>query len=65
MKKIEMTVTFTKEQVNYKDKTTGEAKSFEKLLMVTPNGKSMEIRNDRFNYRVVDYINELIDEKSK
>ena len=52
---IEMTVKFLTEKVNYTDKA-GQQKSFDKLVMETPNGQRMNLKADQFNYRVVDFI---------
>ena len=62
---IEMTVKFTKEKVNYKDKETGEQKKFDKLVMELSNGKKMELKSNQWNYKVVDYISDLVDGKEQ
>ena len=62
---IEMTVKFAKEKVNYNDKETGKQKAFDKIVMELPNGKTMEIKSNQWNYRVVDYIKDEIEQGGK
>ena len=62
---IELKVKFAKEKVNFKDKVTSEQRQFDKLVMELPNGKKMELKENQWNYKVVDYISDLVDGKEK
>ena len=57
---MEITVKVFKRPVKYTDKKTGAEKSFDALALEFPNGQAMDVRSDKYNYRVVDYLKELI-----
>ena len=58
-----MTVKFSKEKVNYTDKETGKAKTFDRINMELPNGQKTEVKATKWNYRAIDYITDAIDGK--
>ena len=60
----EITVKLFKRQVKFTDKKSGAEKSFDQLAIEFPNGKSIDIKTDRFNYRTTDYLLELLDQKN-
>jgi len=60
---MEITVKVFKRPVKYNDKVTGKEKTFDALALEFPNGKTMDVRSDKYNYRVVDYLNELLEQK--
>ena len=59
--KADVTVKINKGQINYKDKDTGESKSMDCVELEFPNGAKTNLVSSRFNYRVYDYLIDLIE----
>ena len=51
--------------VEYKDKKTGETKTFTAFDLELENGMKIQIKEDRYNYRAFDYIKEHFGLKQK
>ena len=55
---MEITVKVLRVKYNRKDGTQGET-----LALEFENGKQIRMFEDRWNYRIVDFLNELLDGK--
>ena len=56
----QITVKLLYRPVKYTDKKTGAEKSFDALCIEFTDGKTLDIKSDRYNYRTVDYLTELL-----
>jgi hypothetical protein len=59
----EITVKISNGKIGYKDKTDGLAKEMGCVVLEFPNGKTTNLISNRFNYRVYDYLTDLINGK--
>jgi len=57
----DVTVKISKGQINFKDKKDGSDKSMNCIVLEMPNGATTNFVSDRFNYRVYDYLLDLIE----
>lgn len=55
-----VTVGLSKSVINYKDKKDGSDKKMECVVLEFPNGSTTNVISSRFNYRVYDYLLDLI-----
>ena len=62
---MEVKVKISKGVINYKDKETGESKSMECVELEFPNAAKTNLVSSRFNYRVYDYLIDIIDGNTK
>jgi hypothetical protein len=60
---MEITVKISKGKISYTSKKDGSAKQAECVVVEFENGKTINLFADRFNYRTVDYLNDLLDGK--
>ena len=60
---MEINVKISKVKIAYKDKKTGADKELKCIEFTLPNESTFNFVSDRFNYRVYDYLNDLIDGK--
>ena len=56
---METTIKILRTKYNKKDGTQGEA-----LTLEFANGKQMRVFEDKWNYRIVDFLNDLLDGKT-
>jgi hypothetical protein len=59
----EINVKISKGEITFKDKESGELKKIEYVVLEFPNGKSINLTTNRFNYRVYDYLLDTINAK--
>jgi hypothetical protein len=60
---MEITVKISKGKINYTSKKDGSAKSADCVVVEFEKDKTINLFADRFNYRTVDYLNDLLDGK--
>ena len=61
----EITVKISKGKHSYKDKESGQQKEMDYIQFEFPNGKTDKYLSNRFNYRIYDYLLDVIDGKEK
>ena len=59
----EITIKISKARHKYKCKETGEQKEMDYVQFEFPNGKTDKYLSNRFNYRIYDYLVDVIDGK--
>ena len=59
----EITIKISKGKHGYKCKESGQTKEMEFIQFEFPNGKTDKYLSNRFNYRIYDYLLDVIDGK--
>jgi hypothetical protein len=62
---MEITVKVFRTKFTFTSKKDGTQKESEVLALEFGNGKQIRLFEDKWNYRTIDYLNDLLDDQAK
>jgi len=59
----ETTIKVMRSKFSYTSKKDGSQRESDVLVLEFANGRQMRLFEDKYNYRIIDYLNDLVDDK--